>query len=399
MKMYGDKICVSRSALVQFAWSAPMRDLAAKLDISDVGLKKILKSHGIVTPPQGHWNRVHAGQAVDWPPASAPRHPGETGLVALDSRFTEYLPTSKNIPVGGPFQSEAVPEDLEELRAMEVAAIGKIGRPRDLSREHPGLALFLKREQMKREKAQASAWSSYDDAFGTALAQRQLKLINELFFALAKRGHSGSAFERDRELDGHFLIGDERLGFSFACVGKHRTERVYGNLRPARDLPASTPLRLTLRRTFTDGVPASWEDDDTGRLETRLAGIAADIIVAGEASFRQGLVEAEERAAQWRQWEEERRLKRISELENRRIEDLRLSGKLLAEANEIRMLTEQMRDALLAGETGVSPEEVARWEKWATDYADRIDPVKSGQFMSHFSVPELDGPNLPDDPP
>lgn len=32
--------------------------------LSDVGLKKLLKSHGVVTPPQGHWNRVHAGKPV-----------------------------------------------------------------------------------------------------------------------------------------------------------------------------------------------------------------------------------------------------------------------------------------------------------------------------------------------
>jgi len=31
-----------------------MRDLAAKVGLSDVALKKILKSHGIVTPPQGY---------------------------------------------------------------------------------------------------------------------------------------------------------------------------------------------------------------------------------------------------------------------------------------------------------------------------------------------------------
>jgi len=62
-----NNLYVSPDALQQFAWSAPMRDLAAKVGISDVGLKKILKAHGIVTPPSGHWNRVHAGRPVkDW---------------------------------------------------------------------------------------------------------------------------------------------------------------------------------------------------------------------------------------------------------------------------------------------------------------------------------------------
>lgn len=48
--------------LIAFAWSAPMRELAAKLGLSDVGLKKLLKGVGVVTPPQGHWNRVHCRQ-------------------------------------------------------------------------------------------------------------------------------------------------------------------------------------------------------------------------------------------------------------------------------------------------------------------------------------------------
>lgn len=52
--------------------------------------------------------------------------------------------------------------------------------------------------------------------------------------------------------------------------------------------------------------------------------------------------------------------------------------------------------AALAGEKGLPAEELARWEKWATDYADRLDPVKSGQFMSHFRVPVLDGRDGPE---
>jgi len=51
-------IMVLPDDLIAFAWSAPMRDLAAKAGLSDVGLKKLLKGFGVVTPPQGHWNRV-----------------------------------------------------------------------------------------------------------------------------------------------------------------------------------------------------------------------------------------------------------------------------------------------------------------------------------------------------
>jgi hypothetical protein len=39
---YGSDIYVSRDALIAFAWSAPMRDLAAKVGFSDVERKKLL---------------------------------------------------------------------------------------------------------------------------------------------------------------------------------------------------------------------------------------------------------------------------------------------------------------------------------------------------------------------
>lgn len=41
---------------------------------------------GIVTPPQGHWNRVRAGRSVTRPPSPPVRGPGEDGRVRLDAR-------------------------------------------------------------------------------------------------------------------------------------------------------------------------------------------------------------------------------------------------------------------------------------------------------------------------
>ncbi|WP_334181770.1 hypothetical protein [Novosphingobium sp.] len=39
--------------LIRFAWSEPMHDLATKIGMSDVGLRKLFVSMGIVPPPQG----------------------------------------------------------------------------------------------------------------------------------------------------------------------------------------------------------------------------------------------------------------------------------------------------------------------------------------------------------
>jgi hypothetical protein len=125
-------------------------------------------------------------------------------------------------------------------------------------------------------------------------------------------------------------------------------------------------------------------------LETKLAAIAADIIVAGEASFRQSLIEEIEREEQERKRAEERRQQRLAELEAKRLADLKISGQLLAQAEEIRSLVAKVKAAAIAGSTDVGTEELATWEDWALDYANRIDPVLSGQILSHVRQPQLD---------
>jgi hypothetical protein len=53
---------LARKQLYDLIWSKPMRDAAAEIGISDVGLKKVCVRHRVPVPPQGYWNKVHAGQ-------------------------------------------------------------------------------------------------------------------------------------------------------------------------------------------------------------------------------------------------------------------------------------------------------------------------------------------------
>ena len=367
-----------------------MRELAAKVDISDVGLKKVLRSHGIVTPPQGHWNKVHAGKKVQDPPQATPRGPGESGRIALDERFQGIIEQAEPIRADGPFASSAVPEDLEMLRTKERQAIGRVAIPRNLHKVHRGLVKLLKQEDLKREKAEQDRGHWHKPAFDTPLGQRKLRILNALFWTLERRGHTGSAWERDGALEADCTIGDEQLDLSFIVVGRHRTETVAGYKRPAHDLPASTPLGLSITRKFRTDMKVSWHDGATGKLEARLAEIAADLIVAGEVSFRQGLVEQLEMEEEHRKWEEQQRQRRLAELEAERLENLRTSGRLLAQAEEIRALVNRVKAAVVAGQANIAEKELAPWEEWACRYADDLDPVLSGQVLSHMHMPLRD---------
>ena len=54
---------MTRKQLYELIWCKPMRDAAAEIGISDVGLKKVCDRHRVPVPPQGYWNKVHAGQS------------------------------------------------------------------------------------------------------------------------------------------------------------------------------------------------------------------------------------------------------------------------------------------------------------------------------------------------
>lgn len=107
--------------LIAFAWSALIRDLATRVQMSDVGLEKLLRAHCALGLPQEHWNRVYAGQSVSEPPAALAWKPGQRPYIHVDSRFID-LPEALLPSSARPFAK--VPENLEDLHAMELKAVG-----------------------------------------------------------------------------------------------------------------------------------------------------------------------------------------------------------------------------------------------------------------------------------
>lgn len=383
MNRYND-ILVLPQDLQDFAWSAPMRHLAASVGLSDVGLKKILKSHGMAAPPQGYWNKVLAGKPVPRCPTAAARGPGERGRVGLDRRFAGVLATAEHLPSSGPFASAAVPDDLGELRARDIRAIGKVTVPRTLERCHHELSRLLAQEARRREKFAASDGSWDKPRFGSPVDQRRLQILNALFLALARRGHSASIYERDGVIDAAAIVGDTRVRLEVDLAGQHRDRPGTSRVPTSADLPAKTPLALTVDRGGDGRQGTTWQDDAAGTLESKLAEVAAGVVVAGEAAFRRGLKWAEEQAEKSRAWEERQRRERADARDRERLTKLRESGELLRQAGDLRALLARVRGAIEDGALAVGSADLAAWEAWVSAEADRLDPVLSGQVMAHL---------------
>lgn len=382
-------ILVLPDDLRAFAWSAPMRDLAAKVDLSDVGLKKLLARYGVAPPPQGYWNKLLAGKPVPTLPKSPPRRPGELGRLKVDGCFAKVMQQASPLSSKGPFVSALVPECLAQLYEQELKAVGHASVPKTLDRPHKGLLALLKQEARRREKFAKSNWNWDQPKFDTPLGKRGLKLLNGLFLALSKRGHDGEAYEHDGKIHARAIVGDTYLGLNLALVGKHPMVREHGYLRPAPGLPATTPIMIRVDPGFDRKYGEAWKDDADGNLESKIASIAATIIVAGEAKFRKGLREAEERTERERLEQEKRRQEKIAELNRQRLQDLRTSGELLRQAQDIRALVESVRQSIIEGSTDVDASILNAWEQWALAEADKIDPVRSRQFLTHLYAPRL----------
>lgn len=377
--------------VIAFAWSAPMRDLAKRIGISDVGLKKLLKSHGITPPPQGHWNKVHAGKPVGKPPSPPERRPGQIGRVRLDGRFRDHIPEAGRMPIDGPFTSGKVPESLDELRQNEVRVIGKVTVPRDLGRAHRGLTAILKKEELRREKFEKSGWRWDQPKHDHPIAQRQLRFANALLKTLSLRGHGDDLREAERGFEINVEIGDTQLIFELQLAANERTAARYSQVDSAT-IPASTPIRLARRAVKQRVNEAAWEDDKSGKIERRLAEIVAEMIVIGEARFRASLVEARETEEQFQRWKDERRRREIEQLEAKRVNDLRTSAELLREAELMRDLVARVELAMVR-EGKFDQARIDAWKRWALEQADQIDPILSGQVLTHLHVPELDDEN------
>lgn len=374
---------VTLDDLIAFAWSAPMRELAAKVGMSDVGLKKLLTSYGVVCPPQGYWNKVYAGRPVAKPPKAPARLPGQHPALAISGALGKLLPAAPEPSAQGPFASSNVPENLDDLRQKELAAIGRAPSAGRLADLHPSIKAALDRDEHERQRAIKTGWHTPKVQFDSPFERRRLRILNAIFRTLHKRGHSGSLRPDEYHLDISVSIGGTYLPMLLFEGTKAKDHNRYNAPRPDPKRSANCVMTLTAGE-------GRWTDDARGKLETKIADICAGMIVEGERLYRLRLREEEERRERERIEAEKRRLARIEKANAERLAALRESGRLIAEADDLRRLIAAVAVALQTGSVALESDAFSDWRVWAEAEADRIDPVKSGQIWKHLKPPVVD---------
>src|ERR1700761_7334684 len=122
----------TRQQLHDLVWSGPMRDVSKKLGLSDNGLRKHCVKAFVPLPPQGHWNRVKAGQTVKVTPLP-PRPPGISDTISVGQ--WDYREHDRRLKEAEPV-APVFDEPIEVLRERVTRNLGPVVASKSLNPPH-----------------------------------------------------------------------------------------------------------------------------------------------------------------------------------------------------------------------------------------------------------------------
>jgi hypothetical protein len=260
----------TRQQLYDLVWSGPMKDVSKQIGLSDNGLRKNCVKAFVPLPPQGHWNKVNAGQKVKVVPLP-PRPPGVSDTITIGG--WDYQKYNRRVletePVAPTFA-----EPIEALRERVARNLGVVVASKNLSPPH---AVFRRQVEDDARRALESSW--HTPIFGGAFEKRRLRILQGLFYGLSR-------------LDCSAHVQGREVRTIYITVG-HQTVQVMLDKMPAKRRGATPEAEVDRLKfsiaggRFPNGERVAWQDSDDEPLEKQLSTIATEIIVAAELQYRE----------------------------------------------------------------------------------------------------------------
>jgi len=178
---------LSREKLHELVWNEPVRKVAQRLGMSDVGLRKHCLAARVPLPERGYWAKLAAGKNVQRA-RLLPREPGASAVVqvgrephrwnaTLEERLAEPVPERPQFP-----------EPLEQVRRRMAQRLGRVRAARDLESPNASIAKLLEADARRIQKSQEYKWSWEKPLFASPFERRRLRILNSLAAGLAKVG-------------------------------------------------------------------------------------------------------------------------------------------------------------------------------------------------------------------
>lgn len=355
---------MTRHELYNLVWSTPTSLLSKTLGYSDVGIAKICRKNKIPRPPRGYWAKKQAGQTPRQIPLP---DPSNNSVIELRVPNMNQPETPERTKVDRP--QIKVAESLrgchnlitltnQELQSAETNDNGIVAPPKERV-----LDVRVSKGGLRRALLIVDAILKTCEASGYAVGRGPTVKIQDakIPFGIVERLETKEEQPKEHDLDGHYDFGYNR--FNRKQVPSGRLELfidqsgmywAHGCRFTWRD--GKKPLEQRLN-SFMDGL----ED-----LATRM--------LAHE--------EEEKRKAEQRRVEELRRQEETRQraekrakydAERARVEQLRQQARCWKEADDLRRFIDAVKRIHGAIEPG---SEIAQWLDWASQQADRLDPLR-----------------------
>lgn len=376
-----DPPTLSREELYDLVWSEPMRTLAPRFGMSDVGLAKVCRRHSIPRPGVGYWAKRRHGKRVKKTPL--PKLQGTKpggGFIGLRPTHPEGSQKDPDGPLERQrrFESEhpiKVPTEFQEYT-------------REVKRTR---AVFRRTKRNERGLKTPKETGCLNLEVSKDQGDRAFLILEALVRAFRERGFPLSVRTEDEPRVSVEVLGEkvhfcllERTFQEEPAPRRHRRSNYWltgGSLEwkppPPPRYQQTGELTLEILDHFQGGRK-SWNDGKKQRLE----GCLNSFILGLAGAALRIRAEREEREAREREWEERRRVEeeqpRRKEEEDRRRTILEAAMKCWREAEEVREFAMRIKETQASGqkEGGILPG-LVELLPWMIEYADRVDPLTS----------------------
>lgn len=370
----------TRQELYDLVWADPTSVVAKTLGVSGVWLRKNCIAANIPVPERGYWARKKVGQTVRR--AQLPeRGLGQLDEIAIGRDAAAWYP--QDAEVGDPPPLKTFPESLDDIRRRASKLVGRVTASRSLDKTHSVIALLLEEDERRRVALQQNRYAWEKPRFDSPDSRRRLRILNGLFLGLSRAGFVPWVRGKD-SLEWGVRVGDWSVQIKLEAIEQKRSTRAEQSQRGR-----TSPIRLRLTLDHLPEYPDlfwAWEDQDEKTIEKQIGELAVAIAVRGEMGYRAWVIRCHRWHVERRnEYLENQRLKREEEERKRREEILRLAAerrkRLLTDTKAWRLAADVRGFIDAVCERYVQPKDIETderfkdWITWATDEANRIDPL------------------------
>lgn len=373
---------IYRNELYERVWKLPVSKLAAKYNLSDVGLAKICKKLNVPRPPRDYWTKLQFGKNVTRTslPASDPNKPDVYEIC--------IMPEKKEVFRKSDLENENV---LLRKKSIKLVNVSKY-----LISPHP--LVKTTKQILLNQKADdygiLRLWNKkgLDIRVSPGSVNRALHIMDAIIKLFESNGNMVAVDEM--ETRSHSSTYVEIRGEKIPFYIKEKIQRI--NHIPTEEEIKKQKKWVYYKPRCWDYIPTGkltlkidvwedsrtrkrWSDTESKRVEDQIGDFLEGTIVVSNILRIKRKKQEEERAEQEkkRKIEQEEEERRRADLE--RLRNLEMEAARWAKSQQLRKYIKAIEKIAVHSKCPEDlKEKIGKWAKWAREHADRIDPLTNG---------------------